>query len=75
MAYWPMYADSEADIQGVKDGLMLEISALKLFTVLNRVDEPNCSNAPLSPPPPHQLMQYHSFFRNFPLLFISLSVS
>ena len=69
-----MYADSEADIQGVKDGLMLEISALKLFTVLNRVDEPNCSNAPLSPPP-HQLMQYHSFFRNFPLLFISLSVS
>ena len=52
MAYWPMYADSEADIQGVKDGLMLEISALKLFTVLNRVDEPNCSNAPLPPPPP-----------------------
>ena len=48
-----MYEDSEADIQGVKDGLMLEMSALKLFTVLNRVDEPNCSNAPLSPPPPH----------------------
>ena len=69
-----MYAVSEADIQGVKDRLMLEMSALKLFTVLNRVDEPNCSNAPL-PPPPHQLMQYHSFFRNFPLLFISLSVS
>ena len=47
-----MYADSEADIQGVKDGLILEISALKLFTVLNRVDELNCSNASLSPPPP-----------------------
>ena len=47
-----MYAVSEADIQGVKDRLMLEISALKLFTVLNRVDEPNCSNAYLPPPPP-----------------------
>ena len=74
-----MYAVSEADIQGVKDRLMLEISALTLLPVPNdikkSVDEPNYCNTPLSHPPPPQLMQYHSFFRNFPLLFISLSVS